>query len=111
MTDATAPQEILASDATSHNDKRGRTVTITLDIGPEIEAELAATARVRGLSAEQYARQVLEQALASATARRPLADRIREIWTDIPDEVRAKLPPDGASQHDHYIYGIPKRAE
>ncbi len=86
-------------------------MTITLDIRPEIEAELAATAHARGLSAEQYARQVLEQALASATARKPLAARIREIWADIPDEVRAKLPPDGASQHDHYIYGLPKRAE
>jgi hypothetical protein len=58
-----------------------------------------------------FARQVLEQALASATSRRPLAVRIREIWADIPDEVRAKLPPDGASQHDRYIYGVPKREE
>jgi hypothetical protein len=86
-------------------------MTMTLDIGPEIEAELAATARVRGLSAEQYARQVLEEALASATARKPLAVGIREIWAYIPDEIRAKLPADGASQHDHYIYGVPKRAE
>ena len=29
----------------------------------------------------------------------------------IPDEVREKLPADGASQHDHYIYGVPNRAE
>lgn len=86
-------------------------MTITLDIGPEIEAGLAATARAHGLSAEQYARQVLEQALASAADRRPLAARIREIWADIPGEVRAKLPADGASQHDHYIYGVPKREE
>ena len=86
-------------------------MTITLDIGPEIEAELAANARARGLSAEQYARQVLEQALTSAASRKPLADRIRQIWADIPDEVRAGLPEDGASQHDHYIYGVPKRAE
>jgi len=84
-------------------------MTITLDIRPEIEAELAAAARMHGLSAEQYARQVLERALASAAAKKPLAFRIREIWADIPDEVRAKLPADGASQHDHYIYGRPKR--
>jgi hypothetical protein len=86
-------------------------MTITLDIRPEIEAELAAAAHVQGLSAEQYARQVLEQALASAAAKKPLAVRIREIWADIPDEVRAKLSVDGASRHDHYIYGVPKRAE
>jgi hypothetical protein len=61
------------------------------------------TARVRGLSAEQYARQVLEQALESAASRKPLAVRIRQIWADIPDEVRAKLPADGASRNDHYI--------
>ena len=41
----------------------------------------------------------------------PLAERIREIWSDMPDEVRTKLPSDGASQHDHYIYGVPKRQE
>jgi len=86
-------------------------MTITLDIRPEVEAELAAGARMRGLSAEQYARQVLEQALATATAKKPLAARIRDMWADIPDEVRAKLPADGASQHDHYIYGVPKRTE
>ena len=33
-------------------------MTIRLDIRPEIEAELTATARVHGLSAEQYAPQV-----------------------------------------------------
>jgi hypothetical protein len=98
-------------DATGHNDKEAAPMTITVDIRPEVEAELAATARLRGLSAEQYARQVLEQALVSATARKPLAARIREIWADIPDEIRAKQPTDGASQHDHYIYGVPKRAE
>lgn len=86
-------------------------MTITLEIRPEIEAELNATAQARGLSPEQYARQVLEQALTPAVARKPLSARIRDIWTDMPDEVRARLPDDGASQHDHYIYGVPKRAE
>jgi hypothetical protein len=50
-------------------------------------------------------------AMPTAEARKPLAARIRDIWADMPDEVRAKLPTDGASQHDHYIYGVPKRAE
>ncbi len=86
-------------------------MTITLDIGPEIEAELAALARAQGLSAEQCAKQVLESALVSAGVRKPLSARIREIWADLPDEVRVALPADGASQHDHYIYGVPKRYE
>jgi len=51
----------------------------------------------------------LKQALAPAAARKPLAARIREIWADLPDDVRAKPPADGASQHNYYIYGAPKR--
>ena len=86
-------------------------MAITIEIGPEIEAELTAIARAQGISAEQYATQVLEKAIVSAGSRKPLSARIREIWADIPDEVRAGLPADGASQHDHYIYGVPKRAE
>ena len=27
------------------------------------------------------------------------------------DEEKAKLPPDLASEHDHYLYGTPKRPE
>ena len=86
-------------------------MTLTIEIPDEQQAALSATARARGLSTEQYARQVLEQAIFAAGARKPLAARIREIWADTPDEVRAKLPADGASQHDHYIYGVPKRTE
>jgi hypothetical protein len=40
---------------------------------------------------------------------RPLLSKIRDIWRDMPAEVRAKLPEDGAGQIDHYIYGLPKR--
>ena len=28
----------------------------------------------------------------------------------IPEEELATLPPDGASEHDHYLYGLPKRS-
>ena len=52
----------------------------------------------------------MEHALA-APAGIPLSARIRRIWADMPEEVRAKLPDDGAAQHDHYIYGVPKRDE
>jgi hypothetical protein len=34
---------------------------------------------------------------------------MREIWGNMPDDVRAKLPRDGASQVDHHVYGLPKR--
>ena len=41
--------------------------------------------------------------------RQPLSEVMREIWGDMPEDVRAKLPRDGASQVDHYVYGLPKR--
>ncbi len=84
-------------------------MTLTIEIPDERQAVLDAKARAQGVSAEQYAGQLLEQALASPSANKPLSSRIREIWADMPDEVRAQLPSDGASQHDHYIYGVPKR--
>lgn len=38
-----------------------------------------------------------------------LGEQIAAIFADVPDEVWEKLPTDGAEQHDHYIYGTPKR--
>jgi hypothetical protein len=42
--------------------------------------------------------------------------RGKSIWQlsedfirDIPPEELSQLPSDGADQHDHYIYGIPKK--
>jgi Arc/MetJ-type ribon-helix-helix transcriptional regulator len=41
--------------------------------------------------------------------RKPLWQRAAELRARVPAEEWAKLPIDGASQHDHYIYGTPKR--
>ena len=40
-----------------------------------------------------------------------LAERIVARAHALPPEVLDSLPVDGASQHDHYIYGTPKRPE
>jgi hypothetical protein len=32
-----------------------------------------------------------------------------DLLHDVPDDDFAQLPMDGAEQHDHYIYGTPKR--
>lgn len=84
-------------------------MTLTIDLPEEQVVLLNAKASAEGVSAEQCARQLLKQALESAGAGKPLSAKIREIWADLPDDARAKLPADGASQHDHYIYGVPKR--
>ena len=40
--------------------------------------------------------------------RTPL-QRIKELTAGLPDEVWDRIPEDGAEQHDHYLYGSPKR--
>src|SRR5947209_1582665 len=87
-------------------------LTLRIELPEEETAALAAKAHEHGLSPEEYARQVLEQdLLASADTRRPMSEFMREIWGDMPADVRAKLPRDGASQVDHYVYGLPKRGQ
>lgn len=41
---------------------------------------------------------------------KPIWEIAEELFGVIPDEELAKLPIDGAAQHDHYLYGLPKRA-
>jgi Arc/MetJ-type ribon-helix-helix transcriptional regulator len=64
----------------------------------------------------QIVREYLQHKQQPAVAsQRPPAEPSKPIW-EIADELRknvpaeewAKLPVDGASQHDHYIYGTPK---
>ena len=38
-----------------------------------------------------------------------LDELIDRLTADVPDEEWARLPTDGAEQHDHYLYGTPKR--
>ncbi len=40
--------------------------------------------------------------------RTPL-QRIKELTAALPNEVWDRIPEDGAEQHDHYLYGSPKR--
>jgi hypothetical protein len=42
-------------------------------------------------------------------ARTPIWEALIEASLEIPDEELDLLPTDGATQHDHYIYGTPKR--
>lgn len=43
--------------------------------------------------------------------RLPFWERIISLTADAPPEELEKPPTDGASQHDHYLYGTPKRPE
>ena len=86
-------------------------MTLTIDLPDEEVKALTAKAHAQGISAEQYARKVLEHDLEAAgpPRRRHISEIIRENMSKVPPEIMATMPKDGASQHDHYIYGLPKR--
>jgi plasmid stability protein len=87
-------------------------MTLTIQLPEEQEAALKTKAAARGVSTEEYARLVLDQDLKSADqGRRHISDIIRDIMSDVPAEVLERLPEDGASEHDHYLYGSPKRKQ
>jgi hypothetical protein len=83
---------------------------------PELEALLMERMKA---GAFQNVEDVIMQALETApipepqpTASRPrrhISEIIRENMSRVPAEIMATMPTDGASQHDHYIYGWPKR--
>ena len=90
-------------------------MTLTINLPDSKEAALKAKARAQGLSAEEYVLHVLDHDLQQPIGRsgtsqeRHIGDVFREIWSDVPPEVWKTMPTDGASEHDHYIYGWPKK--
>ena len=85
-------------------------MTLTIHLRDEQQAALAAKAQARGVSAEEYARQVLAAELeADVRPRRHISEIIIENMSKVPPEIMARMPKDGASEHDHYIYGWPKK--
>ena len=87
-------------------------MTLILELSPERETALKAEADAQGVSAEQYALLVLDRDLQPYDQpRRHISQVICEMMSDVPLEVFEGLPRDGASEHDHYLYGSPKRSQ
>lgn len=84
-------------------------MTLTIDMPPDEIAALATKARAHGLSAEDYARLVLERDLEERPASEPFWKAFTRRVHALPPETFERLPADGASEHDHYLYGSPKK--
>jgi len=91
-------------------------MTITLPLQPQEEARLIALAQAKGVSTDTLVREALDKILAepgppdeAKRESRPIWDVILDNMKDVPPEEFARLPKDGASEHDHYLYGHPKR--
>jgi len=85
-------------------------MTLTIKLSDEQATALEAKAAAEGLSVEEWIKKLAEP----QPVERPLqaaAEIILSSMRDVPPEIMATMPKDGASQHDHYIYGWPKREE
>ena len=85
-------------------------MTLTLQLSDEQATALQAKAAAEGLSLEAWIEKLADEPQPDAT--RPLqtaADIVLSHMRKVPPEIMAAMPTDGASQHDHYIYGWPKR--
>ena len=84
-------------------------MTLTIRISDEQAAVLEARAAAEGLSVEAWIQKLAEPGIAAERPLQDAANIIIESMKDVPPETMAQMPSDGATQHDHYIYGWPKR--
>lgn len=92
-------------------------MTVTLDLNPEVEKGLLSRAHARGVSLDDYLQELVAKEANSPQTAEPLVEKplqtaaeiVLSCMRNVPPEIMAKMPVDGASQHDHYIYGWPKK--
>jgi hypothetical protein len=83
-----------------------------IELADEDAAALKAKAATAGLTLEAWLKQLAATGGQNPPNAQPLqtaADIVLKHMRNIPPEIMATMPEDGASQHDHYIYGWPKR--
>src|SRR3954466_6793977 len=76
-----------------------------------LDDAMATAARLLLEKLEQAVPPYPEASEAAPKAHKTIWEEIEEITAGVPDEEFLKLPVDGAEQHDHYIYGTPKRPD
>ena len=99
--------------------------TTPFDLTPEQKGLLASLSRETGTPIPALLAKALEElqeherpgrlpgetAVSAPQPRRKksFGEIAAELLADVPEEVFDRLPTDGAAQHDHYLYGTPKR--
>ncbi len=59
---------------------------------------------------ERSVEQAVPNGAPSPEQARPIWEVFEDIMSDVSQEVLDALPTDAAEQHDHYIYGLPKKS-
>jgi len=87
-------------------------MNLLIELPEEKIAAWKAEADARGLTLESWLQDVADKQLSSAGTKsidRPIWEVILDNMKDVPREDLQRLPRDGASEHDHYLYGHPRR--
>jgi hypothetical protein len=80
-----------------------------IELTDEQAAALKAKAAAAGLTLEAWLQELAEQGPSASEPRQHIAEVIVENMRGVPPEIMSTMPTDGATQHDHYIYGWPKK--
>lgn len=94
---------------------------MTLSLPPDLDARIQQKVTEAGYQTpDEVIRKALDaldakeqqEAFLPAKKKRPTLpvwQRFQNAVRSIPEEELVTLPSDGASEHDHYLYGVPKR--
>jgi hypothetical protein len=99
---------------------------MNIDIPDDLNRRLQQLAKGTGQPVEALVCEAIEQRLAleeqhakrpdrsrgndrSQETNQPIWQRFEDTSLELPDDELDRLPTDGSLQHDHYLYGTPKR--
>ena len=93
----------------SLSQETGKSPTTLIEEALEVLREQLRSGRGNGEANGSRTKEVQEPTGQPETSDKPIWETFIEASLEIPDEELDRLPTDGATQHDHYIYGTPKR--
>jgi hypothetical protein len=82
---------------------------VVIELPDDQAAALKAKAAAQGLTLEDWFRSLAAETPAKAGGVQAAADIVLDEMRKVPADLMAALPRDGANQHDHYLYGWPKK--
>lgn len=94
-------------------------MSLTVEVPEELEPRIRQAAARQGQAPAAFVLSTLEERLRSAEPPQDSAPPVdghdvlvrlfEGIWNEMSEEEIANLPTDLAEEHDHYIYGTPKK--
>jgi plasmid stability protein len=84
-----------------------------IELPDEEAAALRKKAAAQGLSLEAWLKTLAasEEPASPGAPLQTAAEIVLASMRRVPAEIMARMPKDGAAEHDHYIYGWPKKNE